>query len=244
MKLYPLASLAVLALFAPVTDAQTFVATTGTGCQVSVDAVPGDTTYRWQGECKDGKAEGQGLLTSSLGGMLRGEFKAGQPHNAHGFWPLAFNDGNRVMTQMNVNEGMSMQDSLQFPEAQGRPTPISSALLAGEWTFTSDGGECVEHHTYNADGSAEIKGGEEVAQVAYGLMEVAGNKQVFGFVKTNIASNGKPDCMGKVSPVEQSDTRFTYLYQEGPDKFVTCSVSGKPLRCYGKLERAPSTPAQ
>lgn len=150
----------LIASVAPGAHAQTFVASAGTGCQVSVDAVPGDTTYCWQGEFKD---------------------------------------------------GVSMQDSLDFPDAQGRASPISSTPVAGEWTFTSDDGKCVEHHTYNADGSAEIKGGEEVMQSAYGLMQVTGNQQVFGLVRTSVASNGKKDCSGRVTPVERDDTRFIYL---------------------------------
>lgn len=224
-----------------VVHAQTFSASVVTGCQVAVDAAPGDTQYRWQGECKDGRAEGQGLLTSSRGGMLRGEFRGGQPHNAKGFWPLTFNNGAAVMTQMNVADGVSLQDTVELPDEQGRPTPISAARLAGEWTFTSGDGQCVEHHTYHADGSAEIKSGEEVLQSAYSLMQLAGNSQVFGLMKTNVASNGKPDCGGQVTAVEPQNTRFTYLFQEGPDKFATCSVSAKPLRCFGTLERRLTT---
>lgn len=223
--------------FALAAQAPTYTASVGTGCQVAVDAVPGDTTYRWQGECKDGRAEGAGLLTSSLGGMLQGEFKAGQPYNAQGFWPLTFKSGTAVMTQMNVTDGASMQDSLELPDAQGRPAPIGSAPLAGEWTFTSGDGQCVEQHIYYADGSAEIRSGEEVLQSAYGLMALAANAQVLGFVKTNIASNGEPDCGGRTTAVESGEIRFTYLYRDGPDTFATCSVSGKPLRCYGILQR-------
>ena len=221
--------------FAFEAHAQTIVASVGTGCQVAVDAVPGDTTYRWQGECKDGRAEGEGLLTSSLGGMLRGEFRAGQPYNAQGFWPLTFKSGTAMMTQMNVTDGVSMQESMELPDSQGRPAPIVSAPLSGEWTFTSDDGQCVEQHTYHADGSAEIRSGEEVLLSAYGVMQLAGNPQVLGFVKMNIASNGKPDCGGRTTVFAPGDTRFTYLNRKGPDTFATCSVSGKPLRCYGML---------
>jgi hypothetical protein len=211
--------------------------TVGTGCQVAVDAPPGDTTYRWQGECKDGRAEGPGLLTSSHGGMLRGEFKKGQPYDAAGFWPLSFKGGGAVMTQMNVSNGVSMQDSIDLPNEQGRPSPTSSAPLAGEWNLTSGDGQCIEQHTYHADGSAEIKGGEEVMQSAYSLVQIAGNPELYGLMKTNVASNGKPDCGGRVTAVEPDDTRFTYLRREGPDEFATCSVSSKPLRCFGTLKR-------
>jgi hypothetical protein len=227
----------VISPLANMAQAQTNTASVGTGCLLAVDAAPGDTTYRWQGECKDGRAEGPGLLTSSLGGMLRGEFKKGEPHDAAGFWPLSFKGGVSVMTQMNVTKGVSMQDSIDLPNAQGRPSPTSSAPLAGEWTFTSGDGQCIEQHTYHADGSAEITGGEEVMQAAYSLMQIAGNSKLYGLMKTNVASNGKPDCGGRVTPVEPDDARFTYLRREGPDEFATCSVSSKPLRCFGALKR-------
>lgn len=217
--------------------AQTFVASTGTGCQVSVDAMPGDARYRWWGDCVDGKAEGQGALTSSLGGMLRGVFKGGQPYNAHGYWPLRFNDGSTVMSRMSITDGLSMQDSLTLPDALGTPSPVSSALLVGEWTFSSDDGICVEHHTYHADGTATITSGREVVQSAFALLQVMGKPRVFGLLKTRLAANGLQDCSGRIAQVAPGDTRFTYLHQDSADTWLTCTVSGAPLQCFGRLQR-------
>ncbi len=129
---------------------------------------------------------------------------------------------------MNVTDSVSLQDSIDLPNEQGRPSPTSSAPLAGE---------CSEQHSYHADGSAEIRGGEEVMRSAYGLMRIAGNPELYGLMKTNVASNGKPDCGGRVTAVEPGDTRFTYLRREGPHEFATCSVSSKPLRCFGTPKR-------
>ena len=228
-----------LVLLAPATNAhaQTFVDAGGTACKVSVDAVPGDTTYHWQGECKDGKAEGTGLLTSSLGGMLRGMFKSGEPYNVHGFWPLSFQGGGTVIAEFNATDGVTMWNAIDLPNAQGTLTPISSAQLAGGWTFRSVDGQCVEQHTYRPDGSALTAGGEEVMQSAYGLMQVYGKTQLFGLVKTAIASNSKPDCTGAVSPAEPDSTKVIYLQRESPDRYLTCSISDEPLNCFGRLER-------
>ena len=61
----------------PAAHAEDWVASTGTGCQVSAPGTAPGATYRWQGECVAGKAQGEGVFTSSHGGSLLGEFKDG-----------------------------------------------------------------------------------------------------------------------------------------------------------------------
>jgi hypothetical protein len=73
--------------------------------QMTAPGSAAGATFRWQGGCAAGKAQGKGILTSSHGGLLQGDFKDGLPFTTWGFWPLAFNDGGAVMAQHQVTDG-------------------------------------------------------------------------------------------------------------------------------------------
>jgi hypothetical protein len=229
--------LVALFLLVPAAHAEDWVASTGTGCQVSAPGSAPSATYRWQGECVAGKAQGEGVFTSSHGGSLQGEFKDGAPFNARGFWPLRFNGGATVVAQLSVTAGTQFWDSIELPSAQGKPTPATTAPLAGEWEFLSGDGKCRERHSYHADGSYVSTSGEEVMEGAFSVMDVANAKQVLGLVKTAIAANGKKDCTGNRSPLKPDSTNFFYLYVETPDKISICRVSKSPLTCVGTFTR-------
>ncbi len=233
----PLALLLLGPLALPAAGADEWVASTGTACQVSAPNTVEGATFRWQGECAEGKAQGAGILTSSHGGLLQGEFKAGVPFNAHGFWPLQFKGGGAVMAQFSANAGVVFWDTIELPNAQGRATPASSAPLAGEWEFLSGDGKCKERYSYQADGSYVSRSGEEVMEGAYAVMTIANAKQVLGFVKSAITANGKPDCAGQRAPLKPDSTRFLYLFQETPDRIAICRVSKTPLTCIGTCTR-------
>ena len=221
----------------PAARADDWVASTGTACQVSAPNTAAGATFRWQGECVDGKAQGAGILTSSHGGLLQGEFKAGVPFNTQGFWPLRFNSGATVMAQHSVNDGTVFWDAIELPAAQGRVTPATTAPLAGEWDFLSGDGKCRERHSYHADGSYVSRSGEEVMEGAYAVMDVANAKQVLGFMKTAISANGQKDCAGQRAPLKPDSTNFFYLFVETPDRIAICRVSKSPLTCVGTFTR-------
>ena len=233
----PFALLLLTPFVVPAAHADEWVASTGSGCQVSAPNTVDGTTFRWQGECVDGKAQGTGILTSSHGGLLQGEFKAGVPFNAHGFWPLQFKAGGVINAQHSVTDGVVFWNALELPEAQGRATPTTTAPLAGEWEFLSGDGKCKERYSYQADGSYVSRSGEEVMEGAYAVMTVANTKQVLGFVKSAITANGKPDCAGQRAPLKPDSTRFFYLLQETPDRIAICRVSKSPLTCIGTYTR-------
>jgi hypothetical protein len=237
LRRLPFALLLLTPFVVSAAHADEWVASTGSGCQVSAPNTVEGATYRWQGECAEGKAQGAGILTSSHGGLLQGEFKAGVPFNAHGFWPLQFKGGGTVNAQHTVTDGVVFWNALELPEAQGRATPGSTAPLAGEWEFLSGDGKCRERHTYHADGSYVSRSGEEVMEGAYAVMTIANAKQVLGFVKSAITANGKPDCAGQRAPLKPDSTRFFYLLQETPDRIAICRDSKSPLTCIGTYTR-------
>jgi len=229
--------LVALFFMLPTAHAEDWVASTGTGCQVSAPGKAEGATYRWQGECVVGKAQGEGIFTSSHGGLLQGKFKDGAPVDASGFWPLRFNSGATVVAQLSVTAGKQFWDSIELPDAQGKATPATTAPLAGEWEFLSGDGKCRERHSYHADGSYVSTSGEEVMEGAFAVMDVTNGKQVLGFVKTAIAANGKKDCTGNRSPLKPDSTNFFYLFVETPDKISICRVSKSPLTCVGTFTR-------
>ena len=233
----PFALLLLAPLLPPSAHADDWVPSVDSGCQVSAPNTVEGATFRWQGECAEGKAQGAGILTSSHGGLLQGEFKAGVPFNAHGFWPLQFKGGGTVNAQHTVTDGVVFWNALELPEAQGRATPTTTAPLAGEWEFLSGDGKCKERYSYQADGSYVSRSGEEVMEGAYAVMTIANAKQVLGFVKSAITANGKPDCAGQRAPLKQDSTRFFYLLPETPDRIAICRVSKSPLTCIGTYTR-------
>jgi hypothetical protein len=238
MHLFRLRLALLLGLLAiPAARADEWVASTDTACQVSAPNTVDGATFRWQGECTEGKAQGAGILTSSHGGLLQGEFKAGVPFNAHGFWPLQFKGGGAVMAQFSANAGVVFWDTIALPSAQGTPTPATSAPLAGEWEFLSGDGKCKERYSYQADGSYVSRSGEEVMEGAYAVMTIANAKQVLGFVKSAITANGKRDCSGQRAPLKPDNTTFFYLLPETPDRIAICRVSKSPLTCIGTFTR-------
>ena len=233
--------LMVLFFLLPVSHADEWVASTGTGCQVAVPGSAAGATFRWQGGCAAGKAQGKGILTSSHGGLLQGDFKDGLPFTTWGFWPLAFNDGGAVMAQHQVTDGGApFWNTLELPEEQGKPGPADSAPLAGDWDFVSGDGKCRERHSYHADGSYVSRSGEEVMEGAFAVMQLAGNPKVLGFLRSAIAANGKRDCSGQRAPREPERTDFFYVVPETPDRFAICRVTKSPLRCIGTFTRATS----
>ena len=233
----PFALLLLSPLLPPSAHADDWVPSVGSGCQVSVPNTVEGATFRWQGDCVDGKAQGTGILTSSHGGLLQGEFRAGVPFNAQGFWPLQFKAGGAVNAQHSVTDGVVFWDALELPDEQGRATPATTAPLAGEWEFLSGDGKCSERHSFNADGSYVSRSGEEVMEGAYGVMTVANAKQVMGFVKSAIKGNGKRDCTGQRAPLKPDSTYFFYLMQDTPDRIAICRVSKSPLTCIGTFTR-------
>ena len=237
LRRLPFALLLLTPFVVSAAHADEWVASTGSGCQVSAPNTVEGATYRWQGECAEGKAQGAGILTSSHGGLLQGDFKAGVPFNAHGFWPLQFKGGGTVNAQHTVTDGVVFWNALELPEAQGRATPTTTAPLAGEWEFLSGDGKCKERYSYQADGSYVSRSGEEVMEGAYAVMTVANTKQVLGFVKSAITANGKPDCAGQRAPLKPDSTRFFYLLPETPDRIAICRVSKSPLTCIGTYTR-------
>ncbi len=233
----PFALLLLAPLLPPSAHADDWVPSVDSGCQVSAPNTVEGATFRWQGECAEGKAQGAGILTSSHGGLLQGEFKAGVPFNAHGFWPLQFKGGGTVNAQHTVTDGVVFWNALELPEAQGRATPTTTAPLAGEWEFLSGDGKCKERYSYQADGSYVSRSGEEVMEGAYAVMTIANAKQVLGFVKSAITANGKPDCAGQRAPLKPDSTRFFYLLPETPDRIAIRRVSKSPLTCIGTYTR-------
>lgn len=219
--------------------ADDWVVATTEGCQVAVPSPSATSTFRWQGACVDGKAQGTGIVTSSAGGLMQGEFQAGTPVNTWGFWPLRFTDGSAVMAAHSTTAGVSTWGPLDLPAEQGKATPAEATPMVGEWEFLSGNGRCRERHSFRADGTFTVASGKEVMTGAYAVMQVANARSLLGFLKTDIAGNGERDCSGRRSPKAPDRTHFFYLSVESPDRIAICRVSKAPLTCVGTYTRLP-----
>ena len=236
-RLVPFGLILAGLLVLPDGRADEWVAAGTEGCQVSVPGPTAETLFRWQGVCAEGKVQGTGVLTSSRGGLLRGEFRAGLPFNTYGFWPLQFKDGGLVMAGHGATDGLSMWNDLELPDDQGKATPANVGPLTGDWDFLSGNGKCRERHTFRADGTFTVTSGKEVMEGAYAVMAIANASGVLGLLKSDIAGNGQRDCSGHRSPKAPDRTNFFYLAVQSPDRIDICRVSKSPLTCVGTFTR-------
>lgn len=103
------------------------------------------------------------------------------------------------------------------------PSPI-----VGAWDWNPTQGSCPETHTYNADGTASVRSGDEVLEKSYTVTPAAGGMYL---VKTVvIASNGGRDCLGKTSAI--GATASVYIQPVNGGGYYTCA-SEDGMSCYG-----------
>lgn len=200
-----------------------------TGCQVEVAYPDAGEVTRWTGACKKGKADGAGVLTSSNGTYLEGEFREGRPFKATGRTVVRFKAGNRSLTNSSYQNGTGSMSFLDLPRTDH---PTQASALVGRWAWTSNDGKCAETHEYAADGSAVISSADERMEKAYALLQVEGPPGMYALLSTSVRSNGKPDCQNNVSELHVST--YSYLAFDTDGSYFTCtSTQLSPSTCYG-----------
>ncbi len=103
------------------------------------------------------------------------------------------------------------------------PSPV-----VGVWDWNPTQGTCPETHTYNADGTASVRSGDEVLEKTYTVSSATGGMYL---VKTVvIATNGGRDCLGRTSAV--GATSSVYIRPINGGGYYTCA-SEDGMSCYG-----------
>ncbi len=112
--------------------------------------------------------------------------------------------------------------------ASGVLSTQESSPVAGEWDWNPTQGTCPEIHTYNLNGTASVRSGDEVLEKTYTATPAAGGMYL---VKTVIvATNGGRDCLGKTSAVGATSSVFIQPINGGG--YYTCA-SEDGMSCYG-----------
>lgn len=103
------------------------------------------------------------------------------------------------------------------------PSPV-----VGTWDWNPTQSACPETHTYNADGTASVRSGDEVLEKTYTVTSATGGMYI---VKSVIVStNGGRDCLGKTSTV--GATSSVYIQPINGGGYYTCA-SEDGISCYG-----------
>ncbi|MBN8716739.1 MAG: hypothetical protein J0I72_02470 [Stenotrophomonas sp.] len=112
------------------------------------------------------------------------------------------------------------------------PSPV-----VGAWDWNPTQGACPETHTYNADGTASVRSGNEVLEKTYTVTAAAGGMYLVTTVI--VSTNGGRDCLGKTSTV--GATSSVYIQPINGGGYYTCA-SEDGMSCYGaaRPRRSPS----
>jgi len=97
------------------------------GCSVFVEFAAMDERSHWTGDCQNGKAHGSGVLTSSNGTRIEGEYREGRPFDASGREPIVvLGNGRRLMAMVTYAAGFSTR----YGTGPKQPSPEGSSSHA------------------------------------------------------------------------------------------------------------------
>ncbi len=100
--------------------------------------------------------------------------------------------------------------------------------VIGEWEWNPIEGVCPERFTYRPDGMAMMQSAEERVMKTYVVSKAGAD--LYRLQTTVKATNGKPDCRGKVS--EAGAKSGAWLIPTKGGGFLTCSSADKAT-CFG-----------
>jgi len=223
-------------LAVPVAASSAWVDDEASHCQIEVrSSVPGEV-FRWSGGCTSGKAEGQGVLTSSHGAFLKGQYENGRPLNAYGRWaiPRLYGKGPVVPWYLTYRNGEALVEPMKLPGPHERLESISASVLNGRWKLESHDGSCAEIHEFNRNGTLTVESGKEVLESSFGVLKVEGHPTKLVLLGTTIRSNGEPDCTGSVTPIDRSVVDYVEIVDD--NTIHICSV-GVPSKCGATARR-------
>jgi TonB family protein len=117
--------LLILAML-PAAALASWIVDESSGCSIFVEFAAMNEKSRWSGACENGKAQGSGVLTSSNGTRIEGDYRDGQPFNARGREPIVvLGNGRRLMAMVTYTSGFATRYG-----TEPRPSSEDSASYA------------------------------------------------------------------------------------------------------------------
>lgn len=93
---------------------------------------------------------------------------------------------------------------------------------------------CTEVHTYRIDGTMHVTSGEEVADTTYEISDQPDAAGTYTLTETLVSVNGKPDCIGAVTPPGSVETITQSIrFNAQGDRMQVCGTNGQLSYCGG-----------
>ena len=112
------------------------------------------------------------------------------------------------------------------PSATSPTVSIRSPLpaihpLIGTWRIDLNNVNCYEIYQVRPDGTSTVTSGEEVSENEFDIALLPSSAGYYKWVDKIVKDNGKPDCMGSITPVGDVATNYILLHPSGK-KFLMC----------------------
>jgi hypothetical protein len=193
----------------------------------------------WDGQCKDGKAAGNGIARAANATRIEGEFRKGRPYDASGRFMAVMSDGTRTMARVSYARGQPTIAPLF--DMTGR-TRIDLTPLSGFWEWQVPG-KCREKHEYRPDGDEIVSSGDHRIERLAQLYSVDGNPGWMEMVTTPLNQYGGLDCDGrKLEPLGDSE-RF-YLRIDDQQNLWRCAAAEQQTCTAMAVRGVPDPPKE
>jgi len=221
-------------LATPLAFGATFVVESNAGCKVEVRSTHDGEDFLWSGKCKDGRANGNGILTSSHGAFLQGEFLAGEIADASGRWPLDLRGGRLLLMTSRYSKTAQYISRPLLSDDHQKFSAVASEPLVGEWRLEANDSSCQELHSYQRGGLSTVESGRERLKEAFALLRSSEDPTAYALLSTVISTNRSPDCQGGMAVV--GTTRIHGLVLVDRNAMLLCELSDHS-KCLAKLVR-------
>jgi hypothetical protein len=107
--------------------------------------------------------------------------------------------------------------------------------IIGLWRVRVPGTGCFEEYRFQPNGKVHVTSGGEVADSRFEIAAEPSDAGYYHMVDTIEQDNGKPDCLGEVTPAGNEVKTFVRFDPSG-NRFVICEAESLD-RCIGPFER-------
>jgi len=118
--------------------------------------------------------------------------------------------------------------------SHGQTRPAPDHPIIGTWTFSGGEGSCTDTYTFRSDGTRLFSSADETGESEFAISAARSERGYYRLVDTITRTNGKPDCIGTISPVGDSVT--LYVRFQNNEEFMTCRDESA-AQCFGPFKR-------
>jgi len=135
---------------------------------------------------------------------------------------------------MSLRSAILVTVCLLATAASARP-PMTGHPIIGTWLLQVSGTTCRETWQFHPDGTTFNASGDERSTSEYEISDRPNSEGYYVLSDIIRATNGKPDCFGKATPI--GDRAVNYLLLEPTGEFIVCSSSSHDS-CFATMARS------